>query len=165
MSSLIQRTERSVRDRSPASSAPPEARGRTIRRVALVVSVAVLGWSFVELVSLSLNHTSGPELYGVLVAALATGAAGANVALLRSPRAQMLVVLAALAVWAIVAVGGVAGTVAHIVGAAIGEGPGDPRPRPIAAPLVFTLLGLIGGAALLVGQRAAFRSLRSPWKE
>jgi hypothetical protein len=165
MASLTHRAESPVLDGSPDRSASPEARDRTIRRVALVVSVGVLGWSFVELVSLGLKHTTGPELYGVLVAAFATGAAGANVALLRSPRAQLRVVLAVLVVWAIVALGGLAGSVAHIVGAPVGEGPVDPRPRPIAAPLVFTLLGLVGGAALLVGQRAAFRGLRSPWKE
>jgi hypothetical protein len=165
MASLKQRTERPVVDRSTPDSAPTDARDRRIRGAALLVSVGVLGWSLVELISLGLKHTTGPELYGVLVAVLATGAAGANLALLRSPRAQVLVVLAALVVWAVVAVAGVAGTVAHIVGAPIGEGPVDPRPRPMAAPLVFTLLGLIGGAALLVGQRAAFRRARIPWKE
>ena len=165
MSSITQSTEAPALDRSSARSASADARDRTIRRVALVVSFVVFGWSFVELVNLSLTHTTGPELYGVLAAALATGAGVANLALLRSPRAQVLVILAVLVVWAVVAVGGVAGTVAHVVGPPIGEGPIDPRPRPIAAPLVFTLLGLVGGAALLFGQRAAFRSLRNPWKE
>ena len=165
MASLTQRTERPVVDRSSLDSAATDARDRTIRRAALLVSVGVLGWSLVELVSLGLKHTTGAELYGVLVAVLASGAAAANLALLRSPRAQVLVVLAVLAIWGVVAIGGMAGTVAHIVGPPIGEGPVDPRPRPIASPLVFTLLGLIGGAALLVGQRAAFRSLRIPWKE
>lgn len=140
-------------------------RDRTVRRVALLVSLVVFGWSVVELVNLSLTHTAGPELYGVLAAALATGAGIANLVLLRSPGARVLVIVAVLAVWAVVALGGVAGTVAHVVGPPVGEGPIDPRPRPIAAPLVFTLLGLVGGAALLIGQLAAFRSLRNPWKE
>lgn len=165
MSSIIHRTEASVPDRASAHSASADARDRTIRRAALAASFVVFGWSLVELVNLSLTHTTGPELYGVLAAALATGAGVANLALLRSPRAQVLVILAVLVVWAVVAVGGIAGTVAHIVGPPIGEGPVDPRPRPIAAPLIFTLLGLIGGAALLFGQRAALRSLRNPWKE
>lgn len=165
MSSITQQTEPPVLDRSPVRGAPTDARDRTIRRVALLVSLVVLGWSLLELVNLSLNHTTGPERYGVLAAALATGACAANLALLRSPRARLLVLLGVLVVWAVVAVGGVAGAVAHIVGPPIGEGPVDPRPRPIAAPLVFTLLGLVGGAALLIGQRAAFRSLRNPWKE
>ncbi len=165
MSSITQRTEASVLDRSPARGASTDARDRTIRRVARLASLVVLGWSFVELVNLSLIHTTGPELYGVLAAALATAAGAANLALLRSARAQVLVILAVLVVWAVVSVGGVAGTVAHVVGPPIGEGPVDLRPRPIAAPLVFTLLGLVGGAALLLGQRAAFRSLRNPWKD
>jgi hypothetical protein len=38
-----------------------------------------------------------------------------------------------------------------------GHGPVDLRPRPIAAPLIFTLLGLAGGAALFFGQRARIR--------
>ena len=165
MSTITQRPEASVPDRSPARTASTDARDRTIRRVALLASVVILGWSFVELVNLSLTHNTGPELYGVLAAALATGAGVANLALLRSPRAQVLFIIAVLVVWAVVAVGGIAGTVAHIVGPPIGEGPVDPRPRPVAAPLIFTLLGLVGGAALLFGQRAAFRSLRNPWKE
>ena len=165
MSSITQSTEAPALDRTSARSASADARDRTIRRVALVVSFVVFGWSFVELVNLSLTHATGPELYGVLAAALATGAGVANLALLRSPRAHVLVILAVLVVWAVVAVGGVAGTVAHVVGPPVGEGPIDPRPRPIAAPLVFTLLGLIGGATLLFGQRAAFRRLRNFWKE
>lgn len=152
-------------DAATTPSLPTGARDRTVGRVSLVVSLVVFGWSLVELVSLSARHTIGPELYGVLAAALASGAGVANLALLRSPRAQVLVVIAVLVVWAVVAVGGVAGTVAHVAGAPIGEGPVDPRPRPIAAPLIFTLLGFFGGAALLAGKRATFRSLRNPWKE
>ena len=48
-----------------------------------------------------------------------------------------------------------------VTGVAPEYGPVDPRPRPIAAPLVFTLLGLVGGAALFVGQRAATRRAES----
>jgi 4-amino-4-deoxy-L-arabinose transferase-like glycosyltransferase len=165
MSSITQSTEAPALDHSPARNASADARDRTFRRVALVVSFVVLGWSFVELINLSLTHTLGPELYGVLAAALASGAGVANLALLRSPRGQVLAIAAALVVWAVVALGGVAGTVAHVVGPPIGEGPIDARPRPIAAPLVFTFLGLVGGAALLLGQRPAFRNLRIPWKE
>jgi 4-amino-4-deoxy-L-arabinose transferase-like glycosyltransferase len=165
MSSITQRPESPLADRSLARDASTDARDRTIRRVGLLVSLAVLGWSFVELVNLSLTHTTGPELYGVLAAALATGAGVANVALLRSPRARVLVIIAVLVVWAVVAVGGVAGTVAHLVGPPIDEGPIDPRPRPFAAPLVFTFLGVVGAAALVFGQRAALRGPRNPSKE
>jgi hypothetical protein len=165
MSSVSHQTEAAVPVRATPADAATEARDRTFRRAALAVSVVVLIWSFVEVVSLATRHTTGPELYGVLVAVLATGAGVANVVLLRSPRARTLVILAVIAVWAIVALGGIAGTVAHVVGPPIGEGPVDPRPRPIPAPLVFTVLGLVGGGALLLGQRATFRSLRRSWKE
>jgi hypothetical protein len=165
MSSVSHPTEAAVPVRSTPADAATEARDRTFRRAALGVSVVVLIWSFVEIVSLATRHTTGPELYGVLVAVLATGAGVANVVVLRSPRARALVVVAVLVVWAVVALGGIVGTVAHVVGPPIGEGPVDPRRRPIPAPLVFTLLGLVGGAALLLGQRATFRSLRRSWKE
>jgi hypothetical protein len=165
MSSVSHPTDAAAPVRSTPANAATEARDRTLRRAALAVSVVVLIWSFLEVVSLATRHTAGPELYGVLVAVLATGAGVANVVLLRSPRARALVIVAVLVVWAVVALGGIAGTVAHVVGPPISEGPVDPRPRPVPAPLVFTLLGLAGGAALLLGQRATFRSLGRSRKE
>jgi hypothetical protein len=44
-------------------------------------------------------------------------------------------------------------------------GPVDPRPRPIAAPLVFTLLGIVGGTALFLGNRVAIRRVRNQEEE
>ncbi len=108
--------------------------------------------------TLALVHHTGPELYGVLTAALSTGAAAANLALLRSPRVRLIATAAVVLLWAIVALGGVAGTIAHVVGPVPGHGPMDLRPRPIAAPLVFTLLGTVGAAALGLGQRAKQRA-------
>lgn len=139
---------------------------RAIRRIVterrpLLTSIAVVAWSTKSLVSLGLTHTTGPELYGVVTAALAVGAAGANLALLRSPRPQVLLSAALLVIWVVIAVAGVAGTVAHVVGPVPGHGPIDLRPRPVVAPLIFTLLGLVGGAALLFGQRAAIRRVRN----
>jgi hypothetical protein len=120
----------------------------------LLVSIVVLGWSINYFVTLALRHHTGPELYGVLTAALATGAAVANLALLRSPRMRVVATAAVLVLWAVIAVGGVAGTIAHVVGPVPGHGPMDLRPRPIAAPLVFTILGSVGALALFLGQRA-----------
>lgn len=157
MPSITQSSEAPGLEPSVARDAPTASRDRAVYRVAVLVSVVVFGWSLVELVSLSLRHTTGPELYGVLAAVLATGAGVANVVLLRSPRTRALAVAAVLVVWAVVAVGGLAGAVAHIVGAPAGEGPVDPRPRPVAAPLVFTLLGVVGAAALILGERARTR--------
>ena len=123
----------------------------------LVLSVVVLVWSVSELGSLAVNHNTGPELYGVLTAAITAAAGVANVALLRSPRIHIVLTATVLVLWAVVAVGGFAGMTAHIVGPVPGHGPMDLRPRPIAAPLVFTLLGSVGALALFRGQRSRSR--------
>jgi hypothetical protein len=129
-----------------------------IDRRSLLMSVVVLGWSIKSTVTLALVHITGAEVYGVLTAALATAAAVANLALLRSPRVRIIATSAVLLLWAVVALGGIAGTIAHLVGPMPGHGPIDLRPRPIVAPLVFTLLGFVGAAALTLGQRARMRA-------
>lgn len=130
-----------------------------------LMSTVVLGWSIYYTVTLAVIHNTGSELYGVLAAALATGAAVSNLALLRSPRVRVIATGAVLVLWAVVALGGIAGTVAHIVGPVPGHGPIDLRPRPIAAPLVFTLLGSVGAAALALGQRGRMRAASTFEKE
>jgi len=130
-----------------------------------IMSIVVLGWSIKYLVSLSMAHTAGPELYGVLTAALAAGAAIANLALLRSRRMPVVATAAVLILWAVIAVGGIAGTIAHVVGPVPGHGLIDPRPRPVLAPLVFTLLALVGSAALVLGRRMSARRRGSLEKE
>lgn len=122
-----------------------------------LISVVVLGWSIDYTVTLAVVHNTGAELYGVLTAVLSTAAAAANLVLLRSPRLRSIATAAALFLWLIVALGGVAGTIAHLIGPVPGHGPIDLRPRPITAPLVFTLLGTVGAAALVLGQRAKQR--------
>jgi hypothetical protein len=131
----------------------------------LVMSVVVLGWSIKYTVTLAVVHTTGAELYGVLTAALAAAAAVTNLALLRSPRVRVIATGAVLVLWAVVALGGIAGTIAHLIGPVPGHGPIDLRPRPIAAPLVFTLLGFVGAAALTLGQRARLRAATTFEKE
>ncbi|TAK00159.1 MAG: hypothetical protein EPO36_09795 [Chloroflexota bacterium] len=123
----------------------------------LLLSVVVLGWSIKYLATLAVGHNTGPELYGVLTAALSAGAAITNLALLRAPRLQVIATAAVLALWAVIALGGIAGTIAHVIGPVASHGPIDLRPRPIAAPLVFTVLGSVGAVALLLGQRARTR--------
>lgn len=131
---------------------------RTItERRPVLMTVAVFAWSAKYVVELGLTHTTGPEIYGVLTAALATGAAIANLAIFRSARTPVLVTAALLALWAVIAAAGIAGAVAHVIGPVAGHGPIDLRPRPIAAPLVFTGLGLVGGAALFLGRRPVIR--------
>jgi hypothetical protein len=137
----LQRIRRAIWDRRP-----------------LVMSVVVLGWSLKYTIALAIAHHDGPELYGVLVAALAAGAAGANLVLLRTSRVPLIATAVVLALWVIVALGGLAGTIAHVIGPVPGHGPMDLRPRPIAAPLVFTLLGSAGAVALALGQRARMRA-------
>lgn len=130
-----------------------------------LMSVVVLGWSIDYAVTLAAVHHTGPELYGVLTAALSTCAAVANLAALRSPRVRLVVTAAIVVLWAVVALGGLAGTIAHVVGPVAGHGPIDLRPRPVAAPLVFTLLGSVGAATLVLGQRARARAARTTEKE
>jgi len=127
----------------------------------LLVSVVALLYGLVETVSLAVVHHDGAELYGVLTAAIAAGAGALNVALLRTPRVRLVVTGAVVVLWVAVALGGIAGVAAHVIGPVAGHGPIDPRPRPIAAPLVFTALGAVGAAALVLGQRMRIRAGRS----
>jgi hypothetical protein len=131
----------------------------------LIMSVVVLGWSIKYTISLGLTHTTGPEMYGVLTAVLAVGAAVSNLVVLRSGRMHLAVIVPILALWALIALAGIAGTIAHIVGPVPGHGPIDLRPRPIPAPLVFTVLGVVGGTALLLGRRMAVRRTRTNEEE
>jgi 4-amino-4-deoxy-L-arabinose transferase-like glycosyltransferase len=137
----------------------------TRRRVSLATAIVVLGWSVVELVSLLAVHTTGPELYGVLVAALAVAAAAFGLISLWSSERRPWATVAVVILWAVVAFGGIAGAVAHVLGPGAGHGAIDPRPRPVAAPLVFTLLGLVGGAAVWFGRRRGTGPARSIEKE
>ena len=136
---------------TPRQSAGAGLRAR--RLASILAAVVVLGWSLVELAGLVANHTTGPELYGVLVAALAVGAGSLTLALLRSSERRDWLTIAVLILWAVIGLGGLAGAVAHVIGPVAGHGPVDPRPRPIAAPLIFTFLGLVGAAGLWFGQR------------
>jgi hypothetical protein len=130
-----------------------------------LMSLVVLGWSIDYTITLAVAHHTGPELYGVLTAAISTGAAIANLALLRSPRVRLVATGAVLLLWAVVALGGIAGTIAHVIGPVPGHGPMDLRPRPIVAPLVFTLLGTVGAAALTLGQRMRMRAANTREEE
>lgn len=136
--------------RLPVASDPPRFRIR--RRISVGAAIVVLAWSVVEAANLVAVHTTGAELYGLLVALLAVGAGAAGLISLRSNERTLWVTVAIVTLWTIVALGGVAGMVAHVIGPGAGHGPIDPRPRPIAAPLVFTLLGLVGGVAQWFGQ-------------
>jgi hypothetical protein len=153
MSTLSGSPDVSVPDRPALSEAPAEAGDRSRRWVSFVVTAVVLALSVAEVVNLLGRHTNGPELYGVLVAVLASVAGIASLVLVASRRKRFLASAAVLVLWAAIALGGLAGTYAHIVGAPAGEGPLDPRPRPVSAPLIFTALGAVGGAALFYGQR------------
>jgi hypothetical protein len=152
MSTLTQASEVSIRART--------------RRLAIFVTTAlVLALSVAEFINLSGRHMVGAESYGLLVAGAAVAAGIFSLGLVLSPRRRVIATAAVLVLWAIVALGGVAGTYYHIVGVAPEYGPVDPRPRPIAAPLVFTLLGVVGGTVLFFGQQAAIRRARNQEEE
>jgi hypothetical protein len=140
-------------------------RARAGRFALFVTTGLVLALSVAEFINLSGRHTVGAESYGLLVAGVAVAAGILSLGLVLSPQRRIIATAAVLVLWAIVALGGLAGTYYHIVGVAPEYGPIDPRPRPIAAPLVFTLLGLVGGTALLFGQRAAIRRTRNQEEE
>jgi hypothetical protein len=140
-------------------------RARAERYAPFVAIALVLAWSVAEFVNLSGRHTVGPETYGVLVAGLAVAAGVVSLGLELSPRQWTIATVAVLVLWAIVALGGIAGTYYHIVGVAPEYGPIDPRPRPFGAPLVFTLIGIVGGTALFYGRRAASRRARNQEEE
>jgi hypothetical protein len=152
MSTLTQASELSMRAR--------------IRRLTLFVTTGVvLALSVAEFINLSGRHSVGAESYGLLVAGIAVAAGIFSLGLVLSSRRRVIATATVLVLWAIVALGGVAGTYYHIVGLAPEYGPVDPRPRPIAAPMVFTLLGVVGGTALFFGQRAAIRRARNQEEE
>jgi hypothetical protein len=153
MSTVTETSDTGAHGRSRTPSASDEGGAGTRRRVSILLAIVVLGWSIVEVISLLSRHTTGPEVYGVLVAGLAVAAGALTLTLLRSSEGRLWATVAVLVLWSVVALGGLAGTVAHIVGPAPGHGAIDLRPRPIPAPLIFTLLGLVGAAALWFGQR------------
>ena len=128
------------------------------RRRPLLMSVAVLAWSTRYALSLAVVHTNGAELYGVLTAVIAVLAAAGNLVVVRSSRPNVVVIAALLVVWGFVALAGLGGTVAHVIGPVAGHGPIDPRPRPVLAPLVFTVLGFVGALALVLARRMANRT-------
>jgi hypothetical protein len=165
MSTVTDTTRSRSGDRFDPAHASHEGGHRTRRRVSILAAIVVLAWSIVELVDLLSRHTTGPELYGVLVAGVAVAAGVLNLALLRSKQRRLWATVAVLILWSVVALGGLAGTVAHIIGPLAGHGPIDLRPRPIPAPLIFTLLALAGGAALWFGQRRGARPAYELGKE
>ena len=165
MSTVTESGRGSTDDPSTIVVGSTQPRSRTRHRAAQIVTVVVLGWSVVELVNLAFAHTTGAELYGVLVAGLSVGAGVLSVLLLRSDERRLWYALPLVGLWVLVALGGIAGSVAHIVGPVAGHGPVDPRPRPVAAPLIFTVLGLSGGGALWFGQRAAAARAKNITKE
>jgi hypothetical protein len=140
-------------------------RARAWRSALFVTTALVLALSVAEFINLSGRHTVGAESYGLLVAGVAVAAGIFSLGLVLSPQRRVVATAAVLVLWAIVALGGVAGTYYHIVGVAPEYSPVDPRPRPVAAPLVFTLLGTVGGTALFLGQRAAIRRARNQEEE
>jgi hypothetical protein len=152
MSTLTQASEVSIR-------------ARTRRLTLFVTTGLVLAVSVAEFINLSGRHTVGAESYGLLVAGVAVAAGILSLGLVLSPQKRVIATAAVLGLWVIVALGGVAGTYYHIEGVAPEYGPVDPRPRPIAAPLVFTLLGVVGGTALFFGQRPAIRRARNREEE
>lgn len=165
MSSMTQPGDAGAPERVMTPGRPVEAGAWRRFWISFALIGLVLAFSVVEVLNLSLRHTVGAELYGVVAAIVSAAAAILSMALLASRRRRVLASAAVLILWAIVALGGLAGTYYHIVGVAPEYGPVDPRPRPVAAPLIFTAFGLAGGVALFYGQRLGSVRVRIPGKE
>ena len=130
-------------------------RGRAWRAALFVTTAVVLALSVAECLSLFNSHMLGAEAYGVLVAGLAVAAGIFNLGLVLSRQRRLIATAAVLVLWAVVGLGGIAGAYYHAVGVDPRYSPPDPRPRSVAAPLIFTALAIVGGAALVIGQRNA----------
>ena len=148
-----------------AQESSPSVRVRAERPAQFVAVAVVLALSVAEFINLSGRHTIGAESYGLLVAGFAVAAGIVSLALMMSPHKRVIATAAVLILWAIVALGGIAGTYYHIVGVAPEYSPLDPRTRPIVAPLIFTLIGIVGGTALFLERRAAIRRIRKEEEE
>ena len=164
MSTFAQPDSTSASEQFVSTNAVDESRTRSRRQIVLFMSIAVTAWAIVELASLVSRHTTGPELYGVLVALVAVAAGVLDLVALNSSRAWIWLIVAVV-LWAVVALGGLAGVVAHVIGPSAEYGPVDPRPRPTLAPLVFTAIGVVGGLITIVGRRAGVYRPRTPGRE
>jgi hypothetical protein len=140
-----------------ATEAGQVAPDRVRRWISLALAIVALVGSVVELVTLVSKHTLGAEVYGVLVAVLALLAGVFTLSLLVPVRRRVAASVGVLVLWTIVAFGGIAGAYYHAVGVDPKYSPVDPRPRPAAAPLIFTALAVAGGVGLFYGQRLGLR--------
>jgi hypothetical protein len=125
------------------------------RTAALAVEAVVFIYALVEVASLAVRHTTGPEIYGVVVALLAAVAGGVSVALLASRKRWLIATALVVVLWIIVGLGGIAGAVVHATGTGPEAGVVDSRPRPQGAPLIFTALAVVGGGVLVYGKRGS----------
>ena len=130
-------------------------RARAWRALLFVTAAVVLALSVAEFVNLLNRHMVGAETYGLLVAGLAVAAGILSLGLILADRRRLIATTAVLVLWAIVAIGGLAGAYYHAAGVDPKYSAVDPRPRPVAAPLIFTAIGIVGAAALVAAQRAA----------
>lgn len=133
-------------------------RARLARGTVFVTIALVLALSVAEFINLAGRHTVGLESYGLLVAGIAVAAGIFSLGLVVTSQRRLIATAAVLVLWAIVALGGIAGAYYHMVGVSPDHGPVDPRPRPVPAPLIFTVLAVVGGSALLMGHGARRRA-------
>jgi hypothetical protein len=113
-----------------------------------LIIVAFL-YSAAEVFALGARHNDGVRISGVGVAALATLAGAISIWLVASNARRTLISSLVLILWAIVTIGGIGGTIAHVQQSVPGS--------LVAAPLTFTVVGVIGGVSLWYDQ---FRRLR-----
>ena len=130
--------------------------GRTLsqrRRRAAVATAVVTVLALGLLVDLLLvNHTIGEEIWGPIVASAALAVGVFSLVYLAADGRSRGIRFALLAFWAAVAFLGYGGYNDHRLPRPA-DTLTDQRPRPPLAPLAFTVLGIVGGAALFLGSR------------
>lgn len=120
----------------------------------LVTSVVTLG-SLALLVDLLLvGHTTGEEIWGPVTATAGTVVGVLSLSYLATSRRSRAARVVLFVLWATIAFLGYGGYNDHRLPRPA-DTVADQRTRPPLAPLVFTGFGIAGGAALIVGSRAA----------
>jgi hypothetical protein len=119
--------------------------------VLIATTIVTIGCAAVLLLLLSVNHTIGGEVDGPSVAAYGIVVGLLSLIFLIAAGRHRLAFGILLVLWVLLAVSGVDGYVQHAK--AVTPASADQRERPALAPLVFTVFGVIGGGALIVGYR------------
>ncbi len=129
------------------------ATGDRRRRLAMRATAAITAGCLVVLAMMLANrHTTGEEIWGVLVAVSGAIVGGLSLAYLATSRRSRAARFGLIALWATVAFFGYGGYNDHRLPRPA-DTMSDQRDRPPLAPLIFTAWGIAGAVALQIGPR------------